>query len=218
MIVKVCGITRDVDIPPAIAAGATHLGLIFAEGSTRQITVEEGTFLRRVIPANIHAVGVFRNQRIEDVLEIALQVGLQWVQLHGGFDASAIATLQAEGLRVIWAVPVNLDGSYDEPSVAPDLLLLDSASQGQFGGTGKRFAWSQARRPRQPFLVAGGLTPHNLYKAVGALRPDGIDMAGGVEAAPGIKSHALLRALGHTLHELAASQDTPLRNAANPKV
>lgn len=219
MIVKVCGITRDVDIPPAIAAGATHLGLIFAEGSTRQITTEEATILRRVIPEGVEAVGVFRNQSLEEVLATAQAVGLQWIQLHGGFAPEAIATLQGEGYRVIWATAVSVDGSFEEPSVRPDLLLLDTATKSGFGGTGTTFAWGEARRPSMPFLVAGGIKPMNVRRAIQALRPDGIDLASGVEAAPGIKSHALLRELGHALQNLSTHDaDRAQSNAANSEV
>lgn len=207
MIVKVCGITRDVDIPPALAAGATHLGLIFAEGSTRQITVEEAAFLRSLIPDGTEAVGVFRNQSVEEVLATAQRVGLRWIQLHGGFEDAAISTLQGEGYKVIWATGVSVEGGYVEPSVAPELLLLDTATQAGFGGTGKAFAWANATRPSTPFLVAGGLKPQNLRRAVESLRPDGIDLASGVEAAPGIKSHALLRELGLALQNLPSYDD-----------
>ena len=210
MIVKVCGITRDVDIPPAIAAGATHLGMIFASGSPRELTVDEATILRRVIPEGIEAVGVFRKQSLDEVQEIAQQVGLQWVQLHGGFDEADIQTLQREGYKVIWATPVDMTGSYTAPSSAPDLLLLDTATASSFGGTGKAFSWAHTARPATPFLIAGGLKPTNVGRAIHALRPDGVDLSSGVEAAPGVKSHALLRELGQALQNLSTPRETPV--------
>lgn len=200
MIVKICGLTRDVDIAPAVAAGATHLGMIFAPASPRVVSVEEAAILRRVMPAGITPVGVFKDQPIEDVLHIASAVGLTWVQLHGGFEQSAIARLQAEGLRVIWAVPVATDGSYAALPTNADLLLLDTAAKGQFGGTGQTFAWEATAAPSQPFLVAGGISPHNARRAMESIASAGIDLSSSVEAAPGIKSHALLRTLGATLH------------------
>src|SRR5699024_6498091 len=102
MIIKICGLTRDVDIAPAIAAGATHLGIIFAKASPRCVSIEDAAQLRRVIPNEITPVGVFKNQTVNDVLRIAQTVELPWVQLHGGFDKDAIDQMHDAGLQVIW--------------------------------------------------------------------------------------------------------------------
>ena len=174
--------------------------MIFAPASPRAVSVEEATILRRVTPAGITAGGVFKDQPVEDVLRIASQVGLTWVQLHGGFGFDAIAELHAAGLQVIWAVPVALDGRYGAVPSDADLLLFDTAAGGQFGGTGARFAWDATKAPSQPFLIAGGIRPYNVARATTAISGSaGIDLSSGVEAAPGIKSHALLRALGAAL-------------------
>lgn len=220
MIVKICGLTRDVDIAPAVAAGATHLGIIFAPASPRVVPVDEATILRRVIPAGITAVGVFKDQGVDEVLHITKTVGLTWVQLHGGFSAEAIALLQAEGLRVIWATPVSPEGQYEALPPNADLLLLDTAAKGQFGGTGEAFAWANTIPPEQPFLVAGGIGPRNARRALDAIACAGIDLSSSVEAAPGVKSHALLRALGTTLHPMVqpVDLDAALAAESNPEV
>lgn len=212
MFVKICGMTRDVDIPPAIAAGATHLGMIFAPKSPRVIPIEDAVLLRRVIPQEITPVGVFKDQSIQEVLEIAQRVNLPWVQLHGGFDPKDINILHNEGLRVIWAAPVRPNGDYDPLPDNADLLLLDTAIDGQFGGSGAAFSWKDTLPPAQPFLVAGGLAPHNVARALEAVPSAGIDLSSGVEAAPGIKSHALLRAFGHAIRPF----HTPLTIEATP--
>lgn len=200
MIVKICGMTRDVDVPPAIAAGATHLGMIFAPNSPRLIPLDDAVVLRRVIPNEITAVGVFKDQSVEEVLQIAQTVGLRWVQLHGGFDPSAIQTLKNEGLQVIWAVPVSLEGAYDPIPEEADLILLDTAVRGQFGGSGASFSWADTLPPNKPFLVAGGLSPYNVARAIASIpSAAGVDLSSGVEAAPSIKSHALLRAFGQAI-------------------
>lgn len=203
MIIKVCGLARDVDIPPALAAGATHLGMIFVPSSPRSVSIEEATWLRRVMPASVTPVGVFKDTTVEDVIATAQAVGLTWVQLHGGFSPEAIRTLHAEGLRVIWATPVSPTGGWTADAPDADLLLLDTATAGQFGGTGESFSWTDAARPTQPFIVAGGLKPHNVRRAYEAMNAAGVDLSSGVEAAPGFKSHALLRALGVALHDVA---------------
>lgn len=200
MIVKICGMTRDVDIAPAIAAGATHLGMIFAPTSPRAVPLEDAVMLRRVIPNEITAVGVFKDQPLSEVIQIAHTVGLSWLQLHGGFDPADITTLHNEGFQVIWAAPVRENGAYEALPDTADLLLLDTASRGQFGGSGATFAWADTLPPNRPFLVAGGLAPHNIARALEAIpTAAGIDLSSGVEAAPSIKSHALLRALGQAL-------------------
>lgn len=212
MFVKICGMTRDVDIAPAIAAGATHLGMIFAPASPRVVPLEDAVVLRRVIPQEVTPVGVFKDQSIDDVMRIAQRVGLTWVQLHGGFTHQDIDTLHNEGLKVIWAAPVQPDGSYDALPDSADLLLLDTAIGGQFGGSGATFSWKDTLPPDQPFLVAGGLAPHNVARAIEAIPSAGIDLSSGVEAAPGIKSHALLRAFGQALRPF----HTPLTIEATP--
>lgn len=205
MIVKICGMTRDVDVAPAIAAGATHLGMIFAPSSPRLIPIEDAIVLRRVIPQEITAVGVFKDQRIEDVIQIAQTVGLTWVQLHGGFEPSDIQTLKDEGFHVIWAVPVSDEGTYGALPSNADLILLDTAVRGQFGGSGATFSWAETIPPLCPFLVAGGLSPYNVARAIESIpSAAGIDLSSGVEAAPSIKSHALLRAFGQALRPFHA--------------
>lgn len=199
MFIKICGMTRDVDIAPAIAAGATHLGMIFAPESPRLVPLDDATILRRVIPREVTAVGVFKDQSIDEVLRIAQTVGLEWIQLHGGFQQTDIDVLHKQGLKVLWAAPISVDGHYDPLPEQADLILLDTAVRGQFGGSGRPFSWTDTLPPNRPFLVAGGLAPHNVARAIQAIPSAGIDLSSGVEAAPGIKSHALLRALGDAL-------------------
>ncbi len=203
MIVKICGMARDVDIAPAIAAGATHLGMIFAPASPRAVPIEDAIILRRVMPDEITPVGVFKDQPLDAVIHIAHTVGLSWVQLHGGFQPEDVQQLHQEGLKVIWATPVQPNGEWDATPSDADLLLLDTAVRGQFGGSGEPFEWARTRPPTQPFLVAGGIAPHNARRAIDAIpSAAGIDMSSGVEAAPGIKSHALLRDLGGQLRPI----------------
>ncbi len=213
MIVKICGMTRVEDVGPAIDAGATHLGMIFADASKRRIDVEDAMVLRRAIPEHITPVGVFQDVSQHDVAYVAEVVGIKHVQLHGGFDDAAIPWLQSEGFSVVWATPVDPDGNWDAPKHAPDLLLLDTAKAGRFGGTGTRFDWAQTRRPQTPFLVAGGIGSDNVAAAVAALRPDGIDLAGSVESTPGIKDESKLQALKIALDSIAAQRDQPTQDA-----
>ena len=202
MLVKICGLTRAVDVPPAVEAGATHLGMIFAAASPRCVSVDEARLVREAIPPHVTAVGVFRGQTVDEVLAIAAELSLPCVQLHGGYEESAITRLRDAGLQVIWAIPVDERGRWSGTVIVPDIYLLDTQKAGVFGGTGAAFSWSSARRPTTPFLVAGGIGPHNLHIAIGALHPDGIDIGSAVEAAPGIKSHERLRALGTALQTL----------------
>lgn len=206
MLLKICGLTRSCDIPPAVAAGATHLGFVFAEHSPRNLSAEEARALIDTLPEGVEAVGVFSGVELDDVVAIAEQTGLRTVQLHGGYQPEDITALKARGLAVIWALPVQADGSWEAIDAAPDYYLLDTSKADRFGGTGTAFDWSAATRPDRPFFVAGGLKPANLHRAAAALRPAGLDLSSGVEAAPGIKSHERLRALGAAIQIVRARE------------
>lgn len=215
MLLKVCGITRDCDIQPAVDAGATHLGFVFAESSPRNLEVEDAATLIARVPAGVEPVGVFRGVPIAEVIATAERLALTSVQLHGGYNAADIAPLQARGVKVIWALPVAPDGTWESVDATPDYYLLDTSKAGSFGGTGTSFDWSATRRPQAPFFVAGGLKPANIQRAALLLRPDGLDLSSGVEAAPGIKSHERLRALGAAIQLARATESTQTSNGTH---
>lgn len=193
--IKICGMTRPTDVEPALRAGASWLGMVFAPNSPRRVTVEQALELKQANKRSARLVGVFQDQAVDEVLRVADRSGIDAVQLHGGFDPSAAARISTEGFRVIWAAPAAAfmfdEPKYDRPE-GVDITLMDSSRGGQFGGTGEAFDWSAASRPLRPFWVAGGLRPSDIHAVMTALEPDGLDFGSRLETVPGKKDLAKL--------------------------
>lgn len=210
--IKICGLTRHADARAAADAGAGYGGVILAPGHSRSITaaaaadVFAGLGLRRV--------GVFVDQDVEEMLEAIGRAGLDVVQLHGDEPSELADRVRNAAPVAIWkAIRVrsaaDLRDAVARYAGGPiDALLLDGWSEGARGGTGASFDWAAAAAhrelvPREMELVlAGGLHPGNVARAAALLRPTTVDVSSGVESAPGVKDHALVRAF------VAAAQDT----------
>jgi phosphoribosylanthranilate isomerase len=196
MLVKICGITRAQDADPAVEAGAAAIGFVFWPKSPRYIDPDRARGIASRLPAFVVPVGVFVNQPVEYINQVASLVGLGAIQLHGDEDPDVLAGLRRP---VIKAVPIGDGaGSVDLDRWPPrTMLLLDVHDPVARGGTGRTIDWdaaaSIARRRRS--LLAGGLTPDNVADAIARVQPFGIDVSSGVESAPGIKDHARIRAL-----------------------
>ncbi|MEG9531691.1 bifunctional indole-3-glycerol-phosphate synthase TrpC/phosphoribosylanthranilate isomerase TrpF [Mannheimia indoligenes] len=187
---KVCGLTRVQDVKAVYKLGALYGGLIFAEGSPRQLSLRQAQEL--VVNAPLRYVGVFQDQAVEFVEKIAKQLELFAVQLHGSEDNGYIAKL-AEKLgdqTQIWkALSVDIEAENvefeDNPHVAR--YVLDSKVANRQGGTGKTFNWALIPETlKQKSLLAGGINAENIETALaqGCL---GVDLNSGVESAKGVK-------------------------------
>jgi phosphoribosylanthranilate isomerase len=157
------------------------LGFVFAS-SKRQITLKQAKEISRQV-TGIKKVGVFVNAPLTEVQKIACECCLDYVQLHG--DESPEYCRQV-GYPVIKAFRIRPGFSVkDFSGYKPVLTLFDSFSAGQQGGTGTSFDWQQAQQLVQqapkPLIAAGGLTPDNVVQAIKILKPDGVDVSGGVE-------------------------------------
>jgi phosphoribosylanthranilate isomerase len=192
MIVKICGIRSIEAAQTAEQAGADLIGFVFAE-SRRKTGVALAANISSAVPGP-GKVGVFVNQKITEVREIADRCRLDYIQLHGGESQEYCRALNRPVIR---ALRVGFDFT---PAVVAacteEWLLLDSFVPGRPGGTGIAFDWEEARKrigqPPQKFLVAGGLTPENVSEAIRILRPDGVDVSGGVET-DGAKDNEKIR-------------------------
>jgi phosphoribosylanthranilate isomerase len=207
MKVKICGITNLEDALAATQAGADYLGFIFHPKSPRYVTVEQaqaivGGVRRQYRDKAPKSVGVFVNASPEQVRYTLYTVGLHCAQLHGDEGAEALAAQRGRAYKALR--PASLAEALDAavqfaglgPARGPS-LLLDAYHPTEYGGTGKRADWTVAaavarRAPR--LLLAGGLTPDNVFAAVEAVRPWGVDVSSGVEASPGRKDHGKLAA------------------------
>ena len=191
--VKICGLTRPEDALAAEAAGADALGVIFAPGSKRRVDLDQARRVLAPVGPFVARVGVFVDARVEEVLEAVRGARLSAVQLHGSEDASTVAAI-AHHVQVVravrWRPGFDPTVHADEPISA---LLVD----GPEPGSGLAFDWAAAATslglgPR--WMLAGGLTPDNVAAAVARLRPYAVDVASGVESAPGVKDPAMMRA------------------------
>jgi phosphoribosylanthranilate isomerase len=187
MIVKICGITRESDAEAAVAAGVDWIGLNFWPRSRRHVDLEQAGRIAAVVPGDVKLVGVFVNQPATFVEEAARRIGLALVQLHGDEDLAYCERFAGRYLRAVRVgAPADLAGL--ERYAGAVACLLDTPSEA-YGGSGRTWNWGllgATGGPRQ-FLLAGGLTPDNVAEAVRTVRPYGVDVAGGVETAPGIK-------------------------------
>ena len=191
--IKICGITRVDDATAAVRAGADYIGINFWPSSKRFVDPARAPELVRAIrdAGAAQIVGVFVDA--SDVVEIAETVGLDIVQLHGDEtrdDAAAVATATK---RPVWkAIAVRGERDLDGLDQWPvDAILLDTPTPGR-GGSGVTFDWSLARAARERYgsrqlVLAGGLTTQNVARAVTEVAPFGVDVASGVEIAPGQK-------------------------------
>lgn len=197
--VKICGVTRVEDALAAEAAGADAIGLIFAERSVRRLDVQRARSISGALGPLVTRVGVFLDQDEAAVREAVAAARLNAVQLHGEVDDDVAASLRRDGLQVIRAVRfaegLTPDAFEDRPF---DALLLDGVSP----GSGTPFDWqaAEAWRGWPRLMLAGGLRPETVAAGIEALAPYAVDVASGVEAAPGEKDHAAIVAFVREAH------------------
>jgi phosphoribosylanthranilate isomerase len=193
--VKICGLTDPEDARLAAALGAHALGFIFYPPSPRYVSPEQARGIIRQLPPFVLTVGVFVDEEMDAVRDIAALAGLDWVQLHGRESPEYCRTL---GRRVIKAFRIAGEESLRAlPAYqgAVQAFLLDTYRPGLPGGTGEAFDWQLAQKAKDygPIILAGGLTPDNVAEAIRAARPQAVDVASGVEAAPGKKDPERVR-------------------------
>jgi len=193
--VKICGITNLNDGLSAAEAGADVLGFVFYEKSPRFVSLEAAAGIIRRLPPWVLKAGVFVNAPEQLVSRTIQECGLNLLQFHG--EESPEYCLQF-GLMSMKAFRVRDAASLqDLRRYQTDAWLLDAYAPGIPGGTGDTFNWSLAAEARQwgrPVFLAGGLTPENVSLAVRQVRPYGVDVSSGVEATPGRKDAAKVKA------------------------
>ena len=211
--IKVCGVTTAADAREAARLGADAVGLNFYEKSPRRIEPAEVASVLQELPPFVEAVGVFVNRPL---CEIFALLGpwrrLRTVQWHGdacepgdGAPYRLIPAFPVRDATSLEAVLRHLDASRVAGGL-PAAVLLDGHAAGQYGGTGRTAPWEMiaAFRPGVPVILAGGLTPENVGEAVRIVRPYAVDVASGVEAAPGRKDAEKVRRFIAAAREAAA--------------
>jgi phosphoribosylanthranilate isomerase len=186
MFLKVCGITRAEDAAHAVAEGATALGFIFWTRSPRYIGPECAARIIAEVPPSVLTVGVFVDASENHVRELIEQTGIAAVQLHGSEPPSFTVANDRRMFRsMTLASAAATCGAWPHRVT----LLLDAADSVRHGGTGTSVDWAAAAHVarQRPIVLAGGLTPENVGVAIATVRPFGVDVSSGVEAAPGVK-------------------------------
>lgn len=195
--IKICGITNWKDAKRAVEEGADLLGFNFYPPSPRFIEPAQARRIARRLPKRISTVGVFVNQREDVMLEIARIVALDYLQLHGDESPDVVARM-GRSVSVIKAFQVRRPFRTARLNrFSANAFLLDGFSPVRRGGTGNTFEWSVARQAKQygRIFLAGGLRPENVAAAIEFVRPYAVDVCSGVEAQPGLKDPARIRAL-----------------------
>jgi phosphoribosylanthranilate isomerase len=206
--VKICGLTNLDDARRAADLGAWALGLIFHEPSPRACAEAEAVEIAAALRRRALVCGVFVNRPLDEVVDAADRIGLTMLQLHGDEGPAYCAeAARRTGCKVTKAVQVR--SAADLRAVAAfhtDFHLLDAHAPGLRGGTGETFDWEllRGRRSRVPAILSGGLTPANVGQAIAVAEPYAVDVASGVEAAPGRKDPARLEAFFAAARAVAA--------------
>jgi phosphoribosylanthranilate isomerase len=188
-IIKICGIKTLKDALTAIEAGADYLGFNFYPKSVRFIEksacAEITSVLKQEHP-QIKLVGVFVNSSVEEIKDILQTCQLDLAQFHGDETPETFAQLAPHAFRAFRGIPESNAGYERDETPA---MLIDAAVKGVYGGSGVTADWTAAAKlaKQYPLLLAGGLTPENVADAVRQVQPWGVDVASGVESAPGEK-------------------------------
>lgn len=191
MLVKICGIQTMEAAETAVDHGADFIGFVFAE-SKRRITPEAAAKISKNLPNTAKKVGVFVNESLENMLDIAEKVGLDVIQLHGDEPSEIARNLPYE---IIKAFPATREKQAEIQNYPCDYYLLDTPTIKQRGGTGRTFDWSiiaELNLDHRKLFLAGGLTPENVETAVKHTNPLAVDVSSGVET-NGEKDHVKIK-------------------------
>ena len=204
--IKICGNTSLEDAQLAAEAGADAVGFVFAP-SPRRVTPEQVAVIVPHLPAALEKIGVFVDASFEEIESTVQAAGLTGVQLHFNAAPALPARLRerfGDTLRILGVIHFGPEPSLEALSIADnphlddpniDAVLVDSRTAKAVGGTGTSFDWQTAsatlfrnkEAQGRRLIAAGGLTPENVTEAIATLRPWGVDVVSGVEAAPGRK-------------------------------
>ena len=201
--VKICGITRLEDAQLAVELGAAALGFNFYQPSPRFIEPANARAIIAQLPPLVTTVGIFADEtETVQVLSKAGLAGVTAVQLHGPRRPPLEEVMKALPLIVAVGVSETFKPE-DIGRMAAAGYLLDAHDPDLRGGTGKTFDWNLGRKAKKvgPIILAGGLTPENVGEAIRKVRPYAVDVASGVESAPGVKDAGKLKAFFAAVEE-----------------
>jgi phosphoribosylanthranilate isomerase len=192
--IKICGITRPEDARSAVECGADAIGLVFYAKSPRSVSIEQALACVAAVPPFVSVVALFVDETAQTINRILEAVPVDIIQFHGDESADFCVQFGRPYLKALRVQPsVDMVSASGEYSAARG-ILLDAWQEGVPGGTGKTFDWELARGEFPcPLVLAGGLNAENVAQAIEQLRPSAVDVSGGVELEPGVKSAAKIK-------------------------
>ena len=196
--IKICGITNIEDAHAAVDLGADALGFIFVPDTPRYVEPQTAEQIISDLPPFITTVGVFADASIETVSETIQFCGLRAAQLHGS-ETPDYCNIVRKRCRVPIVKAFRVKDRHSLSRISEykvSAYLLDTYVKGKKGGTGETFNWDMAKEAKEygRIIMAGGLTPQNVAQAIRHVEPYAVDVGSGVEASPGRKNHAKIKA------------------------
>jgi phosphoribosylanthranilate isomerase len=206
-LVKIEGITNLDDALCVVKAGADAIGFVFAK-SPRQVRPAQVRAITAQLPPEFITVGIFVNASLDEVVSCAITTGIKAIQLHGEETAEeakelarqlSLGEFDGQGwprLTKAFRLRSEADLAQLDNYDAAEAFLIDAYVEGKAGGTGEKADWGlavQAKEFGKPVVLAGGLNPENVRSAIMQVRPFGVDVSSGVEAAPGKKDVAKIK-------------------------
>ena len=195
MRIKICGITRPGDAEQALALGADTVGCVFHVASARHVTAEIAQDIQIAVGDAGTLVGLFVDPTVDQVQAVLDRVDLDVLQFHGQESPAFCEQFQRPYLKAV-AMSADVDlSAVNKAYESARGLLLDSAHEGQFGGTGHRFDWDWIDAGiENRLMLAGGLNADNVGEAIRQVRPAAVDVSSGVERDKGIKDSDRMKA------------------------
>jgi phosphoribosylanthranilate isomerase len=192
--IKICGVTTEDQAASSVEAGASAIGVNFVESSPRRVDVETARAIVRAVGPRALVVGVVAGMTVDEMREMRDSSGVGCLQLHGDEPPEDVAALLPHAYKALRVS--SLEDVARADAIPGDYVLVDAKVDGVLGGTGRAFDWSLVvdLASRRRVVLAGGLTPANVARAVRVVRPWCVDVASGVESAPGVKDHSKVRA------------------------
>jgi phosphoribosylanthranilate isomerase len=199
--IKFCGLTREQDVQNAVTLGVDALGFVFVKSSGRYIDVNTAKNIMSKVPPFVIKVGLFMGAQVSDIEQVLKQVKLNLLQFHGDETEEFCSQFAMPYLK---AVPMSSTSSVkdfcDQYTTATG-FVLDSHAQGQMGGSGEQFSWNEVpTNLNKPIILAGGLNPENVAKAIRVVRPYAVDVSSGIETSKGIKDPAKMEQFIKEVH------------------
>jgi phosphoribosylanthranilate isomerase len=213
MRIKICGITNAEDCRLAVGLGADAIGFNFYPASPRSVEPRQVGAMLQELPPFVEPVGLFVNQPLRDIFSFLSSLGgIRSIQWHGdnpepgdGYPFHYIPAFAVGEKKHLDDISRYL-AACRELGKLPAAILMDAHVPGRHGGTGRTFPWGLLTdfQPGVPFILAGGLNPDNVAEAIRRVRPYAVDVASGVEQAPGRKDPERLRRFIGNAREAAA--------------